>query len=1042
MKILKRKYYVICFWLLLISFLGCAMWYFYFNYHAKNIQERFSDTLSDIYNDIEQKGERFSFIGDSLVSWTDNTIAITEEECSLLNHEWKDRIIVELRNGFFVHKTKLSNDRTDSLSTNIQTHYLYLIKHKYDVENLYLQNTFAAVFKLDKNIDIVAYKTDFPILYDNKNVGYLDTSTECLKACEKDVFIFKLWFVLNFFFLGLLLIRWSNFVRLGRLFINRGYSFIGYLKTNHPLRKIFKYFRGCLTHNGGSSINSIHFHIEDKEKINKHVKLIIKLLLSAILFVCYAIFCIILCGKFENVSFRIFTFTVNYDNILLLIIIVLTGFLLFIIQSSIFYSPYSRTTTIYSKFILLLLIAIVGGGVLQMIPTKETYSNHTTSIREQALKYPDYDRNTFTLLMMAVSKDSTVNSYILSKDFQKAEKYIDKYYLSILRENNHTSVLVFDNTDSMLLQPKNTFVNIYSYVSDRIFKASPIISTASDTTNKQKVFFVERSNNNISYLYFYKTKDYCIFAECLKKQTNKNMNYSLFLDNSNVPSDYYKHLDGYNILSHISLLFFLLCLLFGIERSAVYLLHYKRINLGIKSKILVSLLGSFLISLIVLGIFSIKSIIDLNKQNNEKILKEKTESIALEIDKILEQRDTITNLDLINLSNTFLTDINIFDKEGTLVACSQEDIFNKGILLNKINPNALLKVRQNPNTAFYEKESICKGEFLASYISSYYIINIPFINQQKIMNENINSLVNNFANTFLFWLNIAVVIFVLLSSVITKPLELVKKRMSKINVNIHNDKIEWEKDDEIGELIKSYNLMIDKIEESALLLKQQERLDSWKELSKQVAHDIKNPLTPMKLSIQYLQRLYNDKSDMFDEKWNEIVPSLISQIENISTITQELNSYSKPSVEKEKVDLNKCIITAINLFNNINEVDIKYESIDNCFVMGEEKLFIRIFNNLIKNSMQSLYNKQDGKIRIQIKEQTNKYIVSVEDNGCGIKDEYKDKIFNMQFTTRTNGNGIGLTIVKTLLENYNAHISFHSKENMGTAFFMTFDKIE
>ncbi|MDO5760387.1 MAG: ATP-binding protein, partial [Bacteroidota bacterium] len=275
-------------------------------------------------------------------------------------------------------------------------------------------------------------------------------------------------------------------------------------------------------------------------------------------------------------------------------------------------------------------------------------------------------------------------------------------------------------------------------------------------------------------------------------------------------------------------------------------------------------------------------------------------------------------------------------------------------------------------------------------------------------------------------------------------LQLLQERLKKVDINGKNDKITWERNDEVGDLIKTYNSMIEKIEESSYLLKQQERNSSWRELASQVAHDINNPLTPMKLSIQYLQKVLHEKPDLFAQKFQKLAPSFISQIDTIGNIASELNNYSKPTPnKKEKTDISQCIQNAIDLFANTNDISIEFQPpLQSIYVMGEKSLFTRIFNNMIKNSFQAIRDKEEGKITIKVSTSSSLCIVSITDNGCGIKQEDRDKVFNPHFTTKQEGNGIGLTIVKTIIESYDGEINFFSKENEGTTFNITFHRVE
>ena len=1018
-----RKYLFIA---LSISFVLCFAWYFYCNVHHKQIQKRFTKQISKVYDKIENDGSKFVFKGDSLIFWNDNSIVFNKDSID-------EQMIIETPNGIYLHKKVSQNldktSTTQETTEGITTHYFYLVKHKYTIKNKYLTNSFSDDFYYDPAIDIVSYKTDFPIIYNGKTICYLEASPECLEPSDRDIFIFRLWLVVNVFVLLVLMI--NSTVSL----------------------KILRFLR---TKNAKSQENHRNF-----VRTN-----FIQILTIFILYVLYAVFCIITRSFNPNTSFLLYTSEINYNNILLFITTVLAGFLLYLICEkilSITNQQYQKHIgdklsfpTLVKKTLFVWSIVIIGGIILTInirpTPTQTVQTNDT---------YNATTLKNFSILMQASQNDSTITKLINDKQFSQAEDYIKRYYLSLLNEENHTSVLIFDNDDLMTIAPQNKAVNILSYAENRVKNTVAISNDFlnsdstfdSSTINKSKTptyqpneLFASRDNNH-SYIYFHKGKDFNVFAECLKKINNNNLNYSLFLDkNFTAESSIKRTNDIYQTFFCISLLFLLFATMLGLRHIFMQLVNAKSHTISIRTKILISLLGSFIVSLLLIGAFAIKSSININKQNNLNILNEKTESIAFELEKLLAANQNITELDVIDLSNTFLVDINIFDRGGDLLTSSQMDFFNKGIISKKINHDAFAALNEK-NILFYQPERICKGEFLASYMKiddeDSYILNIPFINQQKIMSENINALINNCTNMSLILVNLAIMIFVLLSNAITKPIDVVKSKMIKVYAGVQNEKIVWTKNDEMGELIKAYNLMVDKIEQSALLLKQQERLSSWRELSRQVAHDIKNPLTPMKLSIQYLQKIYNEKPEAFEQKFKEITPSLISQIESISNITQELNSYSRPSVTKEKVDLNECILSAINLFGSAEGVTINYTSPqNNCYTIGEKTLFIRIFNNLIKNAVQSFYNKENGIIDISLKQENDKYIVSIEDNGCGIKDENKSKIFTPNFTTKANGGGIGLTIVKTILESYACDITFKSKENIGTIFFLIFPAMQ
>ncbi len=1008
---------------LALMFLSCGLWWAYACYTAKyNINERFSKQLTRIYNNIEQQGERFAFKGNNLTFWSDNTIAV---DSSILNNKY----IVELKNGYYLHKAVFLD--------NYSTHYLYLIKRKYNISNSYVDNGFNTPFNLNENISIVNSPTIYPVTLNGKTIAYLEASADCLSVSKEKHFILYIWLCVNCFLTAIYL--FSKF----EIKIKKGY---------------------------------------------------LKFLALFFIYVLFAITTFVVFNENKSLSLKFYVLSADYHSIFSFVIVICAGFLVYYLSERILRINYFTKYHILKRLLVIFIISLIGGtiGEIAMFKSQKEQVEQKAHYLMQQTKKDDFA--SLRTLLNGAAKDSTVSSLIKNNQYSAAEQYIDKYYLSLVQDTYHTGLLVFDEKDSMIVHPDNFPLRTIVYVYNRLFEAKKIDSLEN--------FYVANENfDDKTYLFCCQIHQGYLFFECVKKINSQNMNYSLLLENepqNNQQFSYAKYVNNaliyskgdrefelhkqpnlkgwvkqdnyytyyindkqisfavscflqlfYDLFAAVSLFFVVFICMSVIEYIVRNLPYLKNFSLNIKNSILLALLGSFVVSLVILGFFSIRSIRNLNIKNNLESLSQKTLSIRFEIENILQSKSNLTKDDIIGLSNTFLTDINIFDTKGNLLLTSQEDIFDKGFLLKKINNKAFEQLKQQDTYLIYQSESIAKSKFLASYcpiknergkVISY--LNIPFINQQKAMQDNINNMINNFCNMFLFWLNVAVVIFLFLSNLITKPIDIVKEKLSKVDLDKTNDKIQWKRNDEMGALVKSYNKMIDKIEDSSLLLKQQERESAWRELAKQVAHDIKNPLTPMKLSIQYLQQLHEQKPDIFDAKWQQIAPTLIAQIDAVSTVASELNNYSRPSVKKEKISLSDCIQMAVNLYSSQEDVEINFRSKGKFFVLGDGKLFIRIFNNLIKNAIQSFYNQPKGRIDIDIQSKEDKYIVSIKDNGCGIKAEDQNKIFSTHFTTKQDGGGIGLTIVKSILETYNATIFFKSKENIGTIFFITFNAAE
>ncbi len=240
--------------------------------------------------------------------------------------------------------------------------------------------------------------------------------------------------------------------------------------------------------------------------------------------------------------------------------------------------------------------------------------------------------------------------------------------------------------------------------------------------------------------------------------------------------------------------------------------------------------------------------------------------------------------------------------------------------------------------------------------------------------------------------------------------------------------------------------MIDKLEQSAELLKHSERESAWREVARQIAHEIKNPLTPMKLNVQYLEKAYRENDPGFNEKVKTISASLIEQIESLNNVAEMFADFSKSTTQHLKaIDLLAVIHSSVELFKNNRDVKISV----NCkntkvitLASAEGNDILRVFNNLLKNSIQSMAGSVGGKIDISIETRQQWHIVSVSDNGKGIDTETKNLIFQPYFTTKSGGTGLGLAIVKSIMSGIGGEIEFESEAGKGSVFTLRFKAVE
>ena len=280
----------------------------------------------------------------------------------------------------------------------------------------------------------------------------------------------------------------------------------------------------------------------------------------------------------------------------------------------------------------------------------------------------------------------------------------------------------------------------------------------------------------------------------------------------------------------------------------------------------------------------------------------------------------------------------------------------------------------------------------------------------------------------------------LLSRNITRSLDIITKRIRKTKLGQYNEPIEWQNSDEIGELVNEYNRMLKQLEISALKLAQSERESAWREMAQQVAHEIKNPLTPMKLRVQQLERTWKEKPEEFNGRLRAFSESMIEQIDALARIANEFSHFAKmpkPNLALENLDTT--LHSVIELFDNVQQVKITYRAqlLHPALVLVDKDQLIRVLNNLLNNAIQAIPTGRDGEIDVCLRVSEHHVIVRIQDNGVGITQENKQRIFVPNFTTKSNGTGLGLAMVKTIVEQNQGSVFFRSKEEKGASFFIS-----
>lgn len=492
----------------------------------------------------------------------------------------------------------------------------------------------------------------------------------------------------------------------------------------------------------------------------------------------------------------------------------------------------------------------------------------------------------------------------------------------------------------------------------------------------------------------------------------------------------------------------------------VYLVMYARkavnlFRLNFKTRLQSFIIATLTLTFVLMAVSTLIYIEDSSRENLEKQLTEKTNSVLIELQHKLSSVTNFQSQDPVFLhqllrkfSMVFFSDINLFDKSGRLIATSRPEIFEKSLLSSYINPLAYKAIFFDNKLNFITEESIGSLKYYSAYVPINLnnehpigIVNLPYFARQTEFTKSYYIMLSYLINIYVIIGIIGALIAITFSHYLTRPLVLLQESLATIRIDKHNEKIQWNKKDEIGSLINEYNLMVDKLEQSTYLLKHSARESAWREIAMQIAHEIKNPLTPMKLNIQYLEKSFKNNDPDFDSKINSISQSLITQIDALNNVAEMFSNFAKTRFsEFEKVNLKKIISSSVNLFDKNNNVTIsvKYIDDDELFTLGFEKDILRAFNNILKNAIQSIEDNKDGEINIVVRHDLNFITIEISDNGRGISEEMKSKIFQPYFTTKTSGTGLGLAIVKNIMNEIGGDVRFEAGIHKGTTFYLMF----
>jgi signal transduction histidine kinase len=468
----------------------------------------------------------------------------------------------------------------------------------------------------------------------------------------------------------------------------------------------------------------------------------------------------------------------------------------------------------------------------------------------------------------------------------------------------------------------------------------------------------------------------------------------------------------------------------------------------LRARIFLSMLAILILSSIMLVIAAGLHFKRENTYYHRDRLGRKEEAIKLSINYVLESdgstfpADTLVRIfdaKICEIADINKLDIIIFNLEGEILISSNPDIFSSYGITEFVPDAFLEQLRSGTDRLLYEHPTDSVHLLLSySYLLDQSgmpmaIINIPYFQADEIAEEELGDFLVTLGQVYIVLLIGAGLLAYFLSNYITRSLFEMKERIKHIKLSKNNEKLDWAHDDEIGSLIQEYNRMIDELEASAELLARSERESAWRKMARQVAHEIKNPLTPMKLSVQMLERSLDPESPRFKEQLSEFTEAMIEQIDTLSNIAASFSDFAQmPRGKPEILDLRSVAASSVALYNKTKvKLHVPDEPVR---VLTDKEHWIRVLNNLINNALQAIPDDRTPQVNVYVESEENWGVLRVKDNGSGVPEDIRSEIFEPSFTTKSSGTGLGLAMVYNIVQMNEGQIELNSLSEVGAEF--------
>lgn len=463
------------------------------------------------------------------------------------------------------------------------------------------------------------------------------------------------------------------------------------------------------------------------------------------------------------------------------------------------------------------------------------------------------------------------------------------------------------------------------------------------------------------------------------------------------------------------------------------------------------LLGPLLLAFIVLAFCSMYFFMAQYKSKTVSGMSEQAGSIQLNLQQKVGFASSLNTVDLRrlsqdvkDLSNLFRADIVVYDASGRQVVSSRTSFLNE----RRRHKRLMYPIPFFMHQPDYFREANYSNHNFFSYYTNLYnqrnqmvgYVNVRSSSGAEQMRNELFNLMVILIDVYLVIVLLTIVISWLISRRFTRPVAMLADQFKEIKLTGSNTKVDYNDNDELGSLVQQYNVMVDKLQLSAEQLAQSQRELAWRDMARRIAHEIKNPLTPMKLSVQMAQMKQQRDPENFPEYFEKTSSLLIEQIDNLSRIASEFSTFAKTTVTvREEVDLASKVRSVVALFENNQECvqfELDMHDVDSAMVWSDNKQILQVFNNLFRNAIQAIPDTVAGLIKVDFQIKDEAALIAITDNGCGIPEENMQTIFQPNFTTKTSGMGLGLSIVKTIVNLANGEIWVDSTVGVGTTFYI------